>query len=522
MWDLSSPGNLNDPKSYSFRFDSKKHPVLGEFVGILKSTQQDYFILDFPKEKLLQAIEELKDIDIKIYNNFKHAVESGALLHQWNPAARITDGILSIDLMMPPTDDTKTIVLKMAGAFNQAYQRFLDLQKAEAQAREAQIEAALERTRTQSMIMQHSKELDDTLRVFHQQVLLLGIHSAFSFLWLPDEKNDRHLFWAVWGEDEKGSTVFKSKAINYPLERNEPATAQCLEDWKSNEPVDSYRVQPEGVENYFAVWQELIDGVEHLKPEYFSGGLYYVEAFMKYGCFGVMVETDLTEAEKKLLSRFAIEFERTYTRFLDLQKAEAQAREAQIEAALERVRVASMAMRDSSALSGIIDKVYVELTKLDTKLDRCFIMVVNPENKGITWWMAGQEGLLAENGFFVQMNQHPSHLMYLDNCKKRKKKWTYLFEGKEKRDWDRFGFSKTELARLPEPVKNLWPPQRRCIYLVLLISLVHSLPAVLNLCRKSSRKSSVALRSHSTRPISVSSICKKQKHRQEKRRLKQL
>ncbi|MBL0306493.1 MAG: hypothetical protein IPQ25_10805 [Chitinophagaceae bacterium] len=454
VWDLSSPGNLNDPKSYSFRFDSKKHPVLGEFVGILKSTQQDYFILDFPKEKLLQAIEELKDIDIKIYNNFKHAVESGALLHQWNPAARITDGILSIDLMMPPTDDTKTIVLKMAGAFNQAYQRFLDLQKAEAQAREAQIEAALERTRTQSMIMQHSKELDDTLRVFHQQVLLLGIHSAFSFLWLPDEKNDRHLFWAVWGEDEKGSTVFKSKAINYPLERNEPATAQCLEDWKSNEPVYSYRVQPEGVENYFAVWQELIDGVEHLKPEYFSGGLYYVEAFMKYGCFGVMVETDLTEAEKKLRSRFAIEFERTYTRFLDLQKAEAQAREAQIEAALERVRVASMAMRDSSALSGIIDKVYVELTKLDTKLDRCFIMVVNPENKGITWWMAGQEGLLAENGFFVQMNQHPSHLMYLDNWMKRKKKWQYLFEGKEKSDWDRFGFSKTELARLPEFIKK--------------------------------------------------------------------
>ena len=60
---------------------------------------------------------------------------------------------------------------------------------------------------------------------------------------------------------------------------------------------------------------------------------------MKYGCFGVMVETDLTEAEKKLLSRFAIEFERTYTRFLDLQKAEAQAREAQIEAALERVKI---------------------------------------------------------------------------------------------------------------------------------------------------------------------------------------
>ena len=130
-------------------------------------------------------------------------------------------------------------------------------------------------------------------------------------------------------KDKNGSTVFKSKAINYPLDRNEPATAQCLVDWKSNEPVYSYHVPPAGVENYFAAWQELIDGVEQLKPEYFSGGLYYVEAFMKYGCFGVMVATDLTEDEKKILGRFAIEFERTYTRFLDLQKAEAQAREAQ-------------------------------------------------------------------------------------------------------------------------------------------------------------------------------------------------
>jgi signal transduction histidine kinase len=128
-------------------------------------------------------------------------------------------------------------------------------------------------------------------------------------------------------------------------------------------------------------------------------------------------------------------------------------RELEIEAALERIRAASLAMQDSSALSDIIYKLYGELTKLDAKLDRCFIMIVNPDNQGITWWMAGHEGLLAENGFFVQMNQHPSHLMYLDYCKKRKKKWTYLFEGKEKRDWDRFGFSKTELAKLPEPIK---------------------------------------------------------------------
>ena len=49
----------------------------------------------------------------------------------------------------------------------------------------------------------------------------------------------------------------------------------------------------------------------------------------------------------KICARFAAVFEQTYTRFLDLQKAESQAREAQIEAALERVRSQSMGMQNS-------------------------------------------------------------------------------------------------------------------------------------------------------------------------------
>src|SRR5436190_4342639 len=287
------------------------------------------------------------------------------------------------------TQDENEILKRFAKVFEQSYTRFLDLQKAEAQAREAKIEVALERTRTQSMIMQHSKELDDTLRVFHEQVLLLGIPSAFSFLWLPDEKNDRHIFWAVWEENKNGSKVFKSKAINYPLDKNEPATAQCLVDWKSNEAVFSYQVQPAAVENYFAVWQELIDGVEHLRPEYFSGGLYYVEAFMKYGCFGVMVTTDLTEEEKKLLNRFAIEFERTYTRFLDLQKAEAQAKEAQIEAALKKIRSRSLAMHKSEELKDVVTVLFEKLRELGLDFDGTGIQLFIEGSRNSVLWIRG-------------------------------------------------------------------------------------------------------------------------------------
>ena len=294
--------------------------------------------------------------------------------------------------------------------FQQSYTRFLDLKKAEAQSREAMIEAALERTRTQSMIMQHSNELDDTLRVFHEQVLLLGIDSAFSFLWLPDEEKEKHIFWAIWEEGKVGSTVYKNKAINYPLDRNEPATKQCLIDWESNEPIHSYAVSPEGVENYFEAWAALFEGAEKLKPEHFTGGLFYVEAFMKYGCFGVMVENDLTNDERKILGRLAIEFERTYTRFLDLQKAEAQVRESQIEAALERVRARALAMQQPEELKAVAEVLRHEMGLLGVEeLETSSIYLHDEHSQKAECWYAlkdlhHDEKMLVTDHFPLDLN----------------------------------------------------------------------------------------------------------------------
>ncbi len=301
--------------------------------------------------------------------------------------------------LVPYTNEQNAILKRFGNVFEQSYTRFLDLQKAETQSRENQIQLALERARSQSMIMQHSKELDDTLQVFHEQVQLLGINSAFSFLWLPNEEKNKHIFWAIWEENlptgqagENGSIVFKNKAINYPLDRNEPATKECLVDWKSDEQVHSYAVPPEGVENYFAAWQELIDGVERLKPEHFLNGLYYIEAFMKYGCFGVMAQHDLTQDEKKILGRFATEFERTYTRFLDLQKAEAQAREAQIEASLERVRSRSMGMRKSDELRDVIHLIYEQFVHLNIQINTVGFILDYKERDDLTFWLANKLG----------------------------------------------------------------------------------------------------------------------------------
>ena len=254
---------------------------------------------------------------------------------------------------------------------------------------------------------------------------MLGIHSAFSFLWLPDEDKDRHIFWAAWAENvsidplaKNGSAVFKSKAINYPLDRNEPATAQCLVDWKGKEPVVSYHVPPAGVESYFAAWQELIAGVEQLKPEYFSDGLYYVEAFMKYGCFGVMVKTDLPEDEKKILGRFAIEFERTYTRFLDLQKAEAQARESQIQLALERVRARTMAMQRSEELADAATVLFQQVKSLGISQWTCGFNIWEPGDKEFTFYPGSPDGDILPPCKNVPLTEDPVFILF-DESRRR-------------------------------------------------------------------------------------------------------
>jgi len=337
-----------------------------------------------------------------------------------------------------PAPEAYDIFKRFANVFEQTYTRFLDLQKAEEQAKEAQIEAALERTRTQSMLMQNSNELNNAVSVFHAQLQLLGMDSEFSYLWLPDEKKSNHLFWATWDEMENEETVYKNKSVVYPLDKSEPSIAACYEAWASRNPIHINPVPPADVENYFATWSELLQDIEKFKPEHFSDGLYYVDAYMMYGCFGIVIRRTLTEYEKEVLNRFAKVFEQTYTRFLDLQKAEAQAREAQIEAALERVRSRTMAMQNSNELQETAAVLFEEFKKLGTEeIYQVTIGIYNEEEQlidfRVTDWTGS--GQLEQRTFQLDMNE-PSLLQPANAAwKEGKKSAVFDLTGKKLKAW---------------------------------------------------------------------------------------
>ena len=83
---------------------------------------------------------------------------------------QLEKGRLSIDLIQPPPEEVEPILLKMGAAFDLAYKRFLDLQKAEAQTWEARIETSLERVRSKAMAMHSSEDLAAAIGVFYREL----------------------------------------------------------------------------------------------------------------------------------------------------------------------------------------------------------------------------------------------------------------------------------------------------------------------------------------------------------------
>jgi hypothetical protein len=88
-----------------------------------------------------------------------------------------------------------------------------------------------------------------------------------------------------------------------------------------------------------------------------------------------------SEEHKQIMKRFTSVFSLTFRRYQDLKKAEAQAREATIEAALEKVRGKAMAMHNSNDLSVTASMVFTELRRLGINPIRCGVGLLNKESR---------------------------------------------------------------------------------------------------------------------------------------------
>ena len=340
------------------------------------------------------------------------------------------EGSLNVVSHTPLQEDDIKIMLRFSQVFGQVYRRFLDLQKAEAQAREAQIEAALEKVRSRSLAMRQSPELLDVITEIGLQLEILGItlDSSFINIYKDESPKDLTIYIAAGGRTYK-------EPVFVPFINN-PLFTKLL---KARKNKDSFYALVVDKKQTIAWWKQFFSNATNIevprkRKNYItkSKGIATSVSLGKYASIHMMRYTPIpyVEEENQILMRFGKVFDQVYTRFLDLQKAEAQAREAQIETSLERVRSQAMAMRQSEDLVHCTHIVFDELEKLDLSIERSGIGIFDPETKDCELWttVIGQDGKKELATGITSLTVHPM-LIETFNSWKKQKPYSYILEG---------------------------------------------------------------------------------------------
>ena len=163
-------------------------PMTGRFYpieGIEARKEQKFFMQHLPFEEKNRFWEELFETSDfrkvpEARKNF--LLEKTDCLIQLVAFGKLTGIMLNRHFNTPFSDAEIEIAERFAKVFDQAYTRFLDLQKAEKQAREAQIEAALEKVRSRSLAMQNPAEAVLTSAVFASATVPLCVGKSVQHL----------------------------------------------------------------------------------------------------------------------------------------------------------------------------------------------------------------------------------------------------------------------------------------------------------------------------------------------------
>tara|TARA_R100000935_G_scaffold8302_7_gene17539 strand:+ start:167612 stop:175687 length:8076 start_codon:yes stop_codon:yes gene_type:complete len=362
--------------------------------------------------------------------------------------ARTTHGEIGFSLAGKVTDPSKAsveILMRFAQVFDLAYKRFEDLQKAEKQKRETQIELALEKVRSRTMAMQHSDELQEASFLLDQQVRELGIKTWGCAFNIYGEKESTE-----WFGNEAGVlhtyTVPHEGIFKKYYQKGKKGDSLFIQEFSDKECIAHYE--------YMSSLPVIGDVLKILKNTNNGFPTYQIDhvVYFKYGYLLFITREHVPDAHD-IFKRFAKVFEQTYTRFLDLKKAEAQAKEAKIETALEKVRSRSLAMQNSEELKELIGTVYKELNGLDMELDRCLIWIMNDDDYSTRLWMANREA--EPVSFYVQNHKNAPYRAVIKGWKERNTDWEYHLKGNVKKDWDKFVFEKTEMKHFPEKLKKM-------------------------------------------------------------------
>ena len=451
---LQSPGSKSEITLTETQLPRKGVRNLEKIIDCYNKKKLDYVIENnwedfqqFSQSLKLQAPEALKVVLKTNRNLTKNEIQS-----YWS-VADFKGGSLLLSSTTKPEEAYLKLLRRFANVFDLAYQRFSDLKKAEEQAREAQIEAALERVRNRTLLMKNSKELNEAVAVFFNEFKNLNLLPPEARTYFCDINTNNNTA-EVWMTETDGKVMDGSHFT--PLTKS-ASLKKYYKAWKNKLPISERIYTGKTLKEYL----DFVSSLPHVKKDKDYQKIFksppekiiMTDANFLQGNIGIMTFEKLSEEALAVLKRFARAFEFTYTRFLDLQKAEAQAREAQIEAALEKVRATAMAMQESTELNKVIREVSEQLTLLGFDFDITNIVTdISPEGFYI-WNASPLESIIS--GVYVPY-KNLDFIKWNYSNKEKNKTVSARFTKAQKNAFFRHYFTKTE-------GKNLSPERKKYV-----------------------------------------------------------
>jgi hypothetical protein len=351
--------------------------------------------LHFPKE-------QLPEVWNVFHESFASMPEGSRITPEdypdgiYHTAGKHPFGYIGMNQIRPATKQEEDIVKKFANEFGRAYQRFLDLEKAETQAREAKIEAALERVRSHSMDMQSTAnfasvttEMFNQLRSFGEDLFATGIVFC--------DKHDGYV--EQWHSIPNGGML---SPMIVPVDLDYIHQYR-YDQWKAGKELFSIEIPSDFIEQHFEDIFNLPSAQLTLKdlesrnapmpkppPWEIDYGASFKHGYILISSLKYLKNTDI-------LPRFAKVFEQAYTRFLDLQTAEKNAYKSKVETALERVRARAMAMQVPNELKDVASVLRTEMGHLGIEeLETCSIYILGEKGEEAECWYAIKDDASAD------------------------------------------------------------------------------------------------------------------------------
>ena len=140
-------------------------------------------------------------------------------------------------------------------------------------------------------------------------------------------------------------------------------------------------------------YEQLLAGLSVPLPDFKDEQKHYGHFFaVSVGCLYAWADVKYNDDEIKILKRFATIIDLTFRRYFELQKSEANAREAVKQAALDRVRADIASMRSVSDLERITPLIWNELTTLGIPFIRCGVFIMDEEPQLIHTFLSTPDG----------------------------------------------------------------------------------------------------------------------------------